>query len=365
MRLEAPASSRRRVKRCHFGAFVTALPNLRYPRPKLYLLLGMPVPRARALIGRCRRRAHLIRSNGFESRLLWIFGSPRSGSTWVLHLLGSHSAVVPVDEPLIGLYLSPFLSDSPGWSAEELDSSNFSLRRVQGDRPDQFFAREFAHVWRPALGRLVRERLLAHALRYQPEARLSRSIVAIKEPNGSQSADLIMESLPRSRLLFLLRDGRDVVDSDLAAVLKGSWATKTFPGALGIDEADRRDYIQQSAKKWLWRTEVVQEAFEAHEGPKRLLRYEDLLADPEARLRELFAWLELEIEESQTAAIVERRSFARLPEEQRGPKTFYRAATPGSWRENLSAEERGLLAEILGPKLSELGYCEDVVVQGV
>jgi sulfotransferase family protein len=314
------------------------------------------MPRVRMFIGRCRRRAHLVRSSAFESRLLWIFGSPRSGSTWVLHLLGSHSSVVPVDEPLIGLYFSPFLSDSPGWGVDELDSSNFSLRRIQGERPDQFFAREFAHVWRPALARLVRERFLAHVLRYRSDVRPSHSIVAIKEPNGSQSADLIMEALPRSRLLFLLRDGRDVVDSDLAAVMKGSWATKTFPGAIGIGEADREDYVRQSAKKWLWRTEVVQEAFEAHQGRKLLMRYEDLRADPVARLRELFDWLELRIDELRIAAIVQRRSFDRLPEEQRGPKSFYRAATPGNWRVNLSAEEQDLLQDIIGPKLSELGY---------
>ena len=37
---------------------------------------------------------------------------------------------------------------------------------------------------------------------------------------------------------------------------------------------------------------------------------------------------------------------------------FYRAATPGLWRENLSATERDALDRILGPKLSELGYGE-------
>ena len=29
---------------------------------------------------------------------------------------------------------------------------------------------------------------------------------------------------------------------------------------------------------------------------------------------------------------------------------------PGSWRENLSAQERAALEQIMGPKLRELGY---------
>src|SRR5207253_9252984 len=31
----------------------------------------------------------------FESRLVWILGSPRSGSTWLLRMLGSLPGVVP------------------------------------------------------------------------------------------------------------------------------------------------------------------------------------------------------------------------------------------------------------------------------
>jgi hypothetical protein len=138
--------------------------------------------------------------------------------------------------------------------------------------------------------------------------------------------------------------------------MKGSWTTTTFPGATGIGEAERRDYIVQSAKKWLLRTEVTQQAFEAHQGRKLLLRYEDLRADPVTHVRELFNWLELPIDESQLAASVERHAFERLPEKDRGQKSFYRTATPGSWRENLSAEEQDLLEQALGPKLTELGY---------
>jgi hypothetical protein len=293
---------------------------------------------------------------GFESRLVWVLGSPRSGSTWLLQLLGEHDAIVPINEPQIGWYLGPFLSDLPGWSADQLDSSNFTMTRVQRNRRDQFFAAEFADVWRPSLGRMMRERFLWHAARYPANVPLARTVVVVKEPNGSQSADVFMSALPNARFLFLLRDGRDIVDSELAANLKGSWVSRQFAGAEGISDTDRREFIVQSGHKWLWRTEVVQEAYRAHPGPKRLLRYEDLRSDPATHVRSLLEWLELEVDQSQLAASIERHAFERVPEQARGPNAFVRSASPGLWRENLSADEQAVLEGVIGPKLRELGY---------
>ena len=58
-------------------------------------------------------------------------------------------------------------------------------------------------------------------------------MVVVKEP-GSHAADTIMDLFPDSTLIFLLRDGRDVVDSWLDAYRDGSWATDE--GAYGLDE---------------------------------------------------------------------------------------------------------------------------------
>jgi len=60
---------------------------------------------------------------------------------------------------------------------------------------------------------LLLERFGAHLRR----AGGSDPLCVIKEPNGSQGAGFILFRLPCSRLLFLLRDGRDVVDSELDA----------------------------------------------------------------------------------------------------------------------------------------------------
>lgn len=320
---------------------------------------GLPHP-IRLVAGRARRTTLVrLHERSIAPRMLWILGSPRSGSTWLLKLLRGHPSVVAINEPLIGWYLGPFLSDMPGGKAERLDTSNFTLRREQRHKADQFFATQFEDVWRPDLARMIRRRFAAHAIRFPPpDGGVSRAIIAIKEPNGSQSADEIMRALPQARFLFLLRDGRDVVDSELAAHLKDAWLSKAFPGAGGIEPDARLEFVGQSARKWLWRTEVVQAAFAEHPGPRRLIRYEELLADPAAHLRSLFAWLGIAANQDLVQTTVDRHAFERLPEAHRGPLGFYRSASPGSWRENLSEPEQAELARILHPKLRELGYLE-------
>ena len=293
-------------------------------------------------------------SESIESRTIWLFGSPRSGSTWLSRMAAEHPAIEMLNEPTIGYHLSPFLSNEPGYRAEDLDVDTFTLRRVAADSPDRFFAEKYADVWLPGLGRLLNDRLLAHLQREAGAEAARRSLLLVKEPNGSQSADVIMRAQPKARLLFLLRDGRDVVDSELASFAVGGWQQRSFAHMRGIDDEERLDFVIGSAHQWLWRTEVVEAALAEHRGPKHMLRYEDLLREPEPQLAELFEWLDLPLDAIDVADVVERFDFAQLPH--RGADQQARFAQPGAWRKHLRAEERAAVERILGAKLRQLGY---------
>lgn len=269
-------------------------------------------------------------------------------------MLSEHGAVVPIDEPLVGFYLGPFVSDYPGTDPRELDGSNFTWLRMGSGARDHFFAEAFADVWVPGLARMLLERFHAHVTRTGKAGSPLQQHVVIKEPNGSQSADVIMRALPRARLLFLLRDGRDVVDSDLAAYLPGAWISQEFPGLVGIGDDDRLAFVVNSAHKWLWRTEAVQEAMARHPGPAHLVRYEDLREEPLEAMQRIFDWLGIEATDADIQSWVERNSFERIPN--RGPAEFARLAQPGAWRVNLRPDEQAAVEEVLGPKLRELGY---------
>jgi hypothetical protein len=165
---------------------------------------------------------------------------------------------------------------------------------------------------------------------------------------------VIMRAQPTARLLFLLRDGRDVVDSELASFAVGGWQERNFPHMRGVSDGERLDFVVNSAYQWLWRTEVVETAFARHGGPKHMLRYEDLLHNTQRHLSEIFEWLGVPYGRGEVATLVDRFTFERLP--YRGPDMQHRFATPGAWRDNLRAEERSAVERILGPKLRELGY---------
>ena len=118
---------------------------------------------------------------------------------------------------------------------------------------------------------------------------------------------------------------------------------------------DRETSIRSQAYLWLWRTEAVQRAFEAHRDElKMLVRYEDLRTDPAPILRGLAKWLDLK--EEQIVSLAQATAAERLPSDRTGQGEFMRTAAPGQWRKNLSAQEQVMVHDIIGEKLLELGY---------
>src|SRR4051812_6986965 len=118
----------------------------------------------------------------FERNLVWMLGSPRSGSTWLLRLLKDHPAVVAVNEPLIGWHLGPFMSDLPGADPSALDLTTALVGRAGAGGSAWFFSDEFRHAWQPALGRMLRERFYEHARHHPAALAQGRTRVVIKEP---------------------------------------------------------------------------------------------------------------------------------------------------------------------------------------
>lgn len=291
---------------------------------------------------------------GFEGRICWLLGPPRSGSSWLLGLLGGHPRVLPIDEPLLGHYLSPFLADLPGFDVSGLDEETFTLRRAFREREDEFFSDRYRAAWEPLLSKLVRRRFQAQLAARAVDP--SRTFPLIKEPNGSQSADLILGATPRSRVLFLYRDPRDSIDSELSANRPGAWTTRIFPGAEGITEMERTSVARLAAHKWLMRVEIVEDALRRHPGPTMTIRYEDLVANPERHLEGVLTWIGLTASADEVRQRVEGLAFGALP--RTGEGEFARRGRAGSWRGSLSADEVKVIDEITASKRGNLGYAD-------
>jgi hypothetical protein len=282
------------------------------------------------------------RQRATESRLAWILGSPRSGSTWLLQMLVDTGDVLPSDEPNIGVHLAPFTFERPGMHAADFSDENSTLYRFGRRQHGYFFSDHHQPAWREPLRELICSRY-AFASDWK--------IVAIKEPHGAQAADLISLAVPQSRFLFLLRDGRDVVDSQLAGQSPDGWVTREYGLRPVAEGEERRAFLTDLAWQWVWRTRIAHEAFERHPGPKLLVKYEDLRRDTESHLGAILEWLEIEAD---AAAIARQHAYDRA--ESSGPAERVRSATSGTWRDHLDSGEQALLAEIMGPALRESGY---------
>ena len=279
-----------------------------------------------------------------EARLVWILGSPRSGSSWLMRMLSGRSELATINEPYLGVHLVPM--------GGTVEAGEYFEHGQRAEDPSYFFARRYLPVFRPLLRELVL-RGLENQLRHLRPGPLPRW-VAMKEPNGSHAADTLVSLLPSSRMLFLLRDGRDVVDSLVDAMLrKRSW----WKGPKALVPRERVTFVSQHATLWVVRTMASQRAFAALPDEQRLLvRYEELLSDTPAQLRRIFDWLDIDVSEGDIEAIAARYAFKAVPKDRRGPGKDVRAATPGLWRRNLTPEEQEVMHEIMGDKLRGLGY---------
>jgi hypothetical protein len=313
--------------------------------------------------------------DAFESRLVWIFGSTRSGSTWLLRLLchpltleredplgfslpaaargGPRVDALPVNEFLLGHHLAPRTGDPIKRADGQYVPATVNL--FWSSSPHYAMSTEFEDVWRPELRRLALVRL--HAVLERAATRFPLAddpAVVIKDVGTSHAAQMTMSLLPRSRLLFMVRDGRDVIDSLLHAAQPGGWFARITKPLVSSDE-DRLEYVREKATDWACWTDSCQRAWAAHPPAlRRMVRYEELLAEPVGELGALCRWLGLERDSASLEAAVREHAFGA--NEPTGPLEFARAASPGLWRENLSSEEQRIAEEIMGERLADLGY---------
>ena len=187
-------------------------------------------------------------------RLAWIFGSSRSGSTWLLRMLSELERVIPVDDPHIGHHLGVWRPIPLAWATAKDPPKLGTLADFKRKKRDYLFSDRYRDTWVPQLRDLISARFEAQAAQDIAAAGgIDQPIVVVKEP-GSHAADTIMDVFPQSSLIFLLRDGRDVVDSWLDAYKDGSWATDE--GAYPLDDTGRPALIRWQSSVWLHRTEV-------------------------------------------------------------------------------------------------------------
>jgi hypothetical protein len=269
--------------------------------------------------------------------IIWIFCVGRSGSTWLAHMMGGLEGHARWNEPYVGALFGELYYER---AAHKRSSSR---GYIMGE--------PFRDLW---LGQ-IRQMILQGAQVRYPNLGPDGYLV-IKEPHGSIGAPLMMEALPESRMIFLVRDPRDAVSSALDAHRRGSWTSRASRwGETGKPKTgantDPDGFVTGRANGYLRDMSKAKEAYDAHEGHKVLVRYEELRADALGTMRRIYSTLGVSVDEEDLARVVEGRSWENIPEENKGPGKFYRKASPGSWREDLTPEQARVVEDITHPIL--------------
>lgn len=269
--------------------------------------------------------------------IVWIFGTGRSGNTWLSSMMEDLGHAV-WREPSVGRLFGEF----------------YYLRSREGQRGTSNFilGEKQRKVWL----RSIRNLVLDGANGRFPE--VGGGYLTIKEQVGSVGAPLLMEALPESRMVLLVRDPRDVVASWMDADREGGWRRERLDGRTPdrstVADKDPLAYAEEMANHYARGVGKAMEAYENHRGAKVLVRYEELRSDALTTMRRILAELGVPVDDARLARVVGEHSWERVPEEQKGEGKFHRKARPGSWREDLTPEQAATVEKVTAPLLEEL-----------
>lgn len=288
------------------------------------------VPAARTLYYYLRHERHRLRLSYSRaeidpSKVIWIFCASRSGSTWLRQMLSDTLPSEVWEEPKVGMLFGGFY-----YRAREgqLASTEF----VMGD--------PLRETWLSSIRRFT----LDAAAASHPAMTASKYLVT-KEPDSALGAPLLSQALPESRMVVLLRDPRDVVSSALDAAR--SWMDQGARAGLPYRNPDA--FVRQTAQGYARQMGAALAAYENHQGPRALVRYEDIRGDALPTMRTLCA--ELSLPDMGLENAVNARAWEAVAAK-KGTGQFYRKASPGSYSEDLSPKQVSIVEkeceEVLG-----------------
>jgi len=297
---------------------------------------------------RSRLGAKIAGSESFDrpnavnpENMIWVFGIGRSGNTWLLDMVrgvGNHQTW---DEPYVGRLFGEFYLQHA--TAGTLSRVNF----IMGDPTRKGWTKS------------IRNFVLDGASYSHPRLGPGDYLV-IGEHNSSVGAPLLMEALPESRMILLVRDPRDVIASNLDGARKGGWLhqwrEKGEEEYHALAEKKPNVYVQELAEKYLHEVGLAKQAYDSHKGRKVLVRYEDLRADTLSTMQRIYSTLEIPVNDEKLAQVVAKYSWENVPEKDKGKGKFTRKATPGGWKEDLTTEQARIIEEETAPLLREFYY---------
>lgn len=334
---------------CHgFRASVCVL-GLRAIRLEAVIAGKPPIPFAEINLG---GTSTMVPVPATFLRPLSLLGLGRSGTSQAMALLGMHPGIT-----VAGTH--PFeVQAAAHWAQQLMAGLHVNPHRTTGQGMPRV----------PGLHPLVQTGLPAAAIRWLANDAVAADIRAVHarieqfyrlDGIGKPGAIFFAEKdlyctshavlaalYPAAARVFLVRDPRDVLCSMQAFNRQRGW------DGFGRENCSSdSEHVDEVARRWLALYALYQ-----REGARAIvLRYEDMVTDPAATLRTVFANLGLDAAPRLVAEIVRRAS---APDGLRAghATTASPFASIGRWRRDLAESHRRQLEAHVGPVLAAFGY---------
>jgi hypothetical protein len=288
-------------------------------------------------------RLHAAISTLRSKQIFFAGGTIKSGTTWLQLLLDAHPEVSCNGEGHFLDYLAPSLKQAVDHHWKYVAEKNRSIFRELEGYPRLTDA-DFLYILASCIALFLIEQSKHKDVR----------AVGERTPNNIEHFAALDTLFPTAKFIQIVRDGRDCAVSGWFHNLRVTpdWTMKNF-GSLDA-------YVRGFAGRWANELAKAQQFADRYRGRVLRVRYEDLAADAEGVLANLFDFLGVDRGETVLARCRSDASFVKLSggrspgEENR--RSFFRKGVAGDWRNHLSGELEAEFRKKTNGWIDRLGY---------
>lgn len=315
---------------------------------------------SRATVGHLEGRRTPLRTD-FKPTLqpLMVTSLGRMASTWVMSLLAAHPQIVALRkypyECKTAKYWLQVLATLMEPTMQGRDAP-----MVHGDRwwlgANPFFEPDMTREPTPGVG-LFADRMAEACQRNIDGWYSELAFHQVKDevryfaekltPNHLQP--VIRELYPNAKEVLLVRDFRDWICSILAFDDK-----RGFHGFGRRENEATVDYVRRHSRFAF----ELHSYWKARRGTAHLVRYEDLVHQPESTLAALFEYLELDAGPSRVTAVLQDAETESTSFRHHRTSSSTESSV-GRWRHELEPEVQGVVQELFRDVLGAFGYADD------
>lgn len=282
----------------------------------------------------CRIRGMLNKT------IFFVAGTEKSGTTWLQMMLNKHPQVACKGEGQFGTRLWPGLRKS----LEDYNSFIVNINAKVFSEIEQF------PVFHERSIRAVQAFASAVLMSEYGDDQEIRA-VGEKTPSHVRTLTRIKTLFPNAKLIFIIRDGRDIAVSGWYHLKRQHGEDKA--GVLA-------DYAKRISKIWRSDYEKVIEFCRIYPNDFINVRYEDLHNNPLQEMLRLFRYLGVDDKDEIVEECVDACKFIQLSggrdRGDQNTQSFFRKGIVGDWRNHFDRQMWSAFDAEAGDLLSRLGY---------